>query len=187
MPRPDPQRPASWNVNRILWAAMLASTFVYLVVIFMVAPPDGEPPEQTTPLMFAFIALGTAIVSVVMPRVMFKKSISMLELPTRDVADPNASVMLRGEAPKLRVYEDLNLARQAVITRFFTPFILGLALSQAVVIYGLVLRLHGFSPAASLPFVVVGCALTLLRFPRESAVMRQAEEITGVRLLEPMG
>jgi len=187
MAAPNPQKPPAWNVIRIIWFALLASTFIYLVVMFVATPPRDAPPDQTMAMALAMVALTTAAISVLMPRMMFKKSISMMKLPTRELVDPNASPILRDEAPKLRVYEDLNAARRAVTGRFFTPFILGMALSEAVAIYGLVLGFLGHPPSISLPFFVIAWILMLPRFPREDAVMRQVEEITGVRFLEPTG
>jgi len=174
-------------VIRILWLSLLASTFVYLGVMFFAVQPPLEPPDQMMALALAMAGLSTAAVSLVMPRIMLKGSLSQMQLPTREVADPNASLVMREQAPKLLVYEDLKAARGAVAAKFFTPFILGMAMSEAVVIYGLVLGFLGFAPTITLPFFVVGWALMLTRFPREDAILRQAEEITGVRFLDPAG
>ncbi|NOY91318.1 MAG: hypothetical protein GXP55_08915 [Deltaproteobacteria bacterium] len=186
MPRPS-QEPPPWSVIRIVWFAMVASTFIYLAVLFFAVQIPDQPPDRSMGLALAVASLAMVALSLVVPRVMFQKSLATLELPTREVVDPDASLVLRNEAPTVRVYEDPSAARRAVTVRFFTPFILGMALSEAVVIHGLVLGILGFPPTVFAPFFVIGCALMLPRFPREDAVMRQAEEATGVRLSDPSG
>ena len=64
-----------------------------------------------------------------------------------------------------------------------TPFILSLALTEAIAIFGLVIAQGRLAPSAlALPFFAVAWALFGLRFPRVASVVQPAERLYGARL-----
>ena len=61
-----------------------------------------------------------------------------------------------------------QMAWRAALARYQVGTITGLALAEAVAIYGLVLALVNATPTAAVPFLVSGAVLIAIQFPRES-------------------
>jgi hypothetical protein len=81
-------------------------------------------------------------------------------------ADTDATTLFRDAAPRVRTIAKPAEARAVFAGRFYTSFILSLALSEAVAVFGLVGHVGGFFPM-SVALVFVGAAIVLqaLRFP----------------------
>lgn len=63
---------------------------------------------------------------------------------------------------------DTELKR--AITGYFTRSIVGLAMAEAVILFGFVASFLAQEPLGIFPFLIAGEVLMLLRFPRESSV-----------------
>ncbi len=161
------------------------TTLVYLMIMFVASPHRDAAPDRAMILALVICALASSALSLVLPEVMWKRSLSRLDLPTREARGSSASLVLRDEAPTLKVYDDPEAARLAVTGCFFSPFILGMALAESVAIFGLILGFLGSPPTVSLPFFLVSWGLLATRFPREKATLEAAEELTGVRFVAP--
>jgi hypothetical protein len=164
---------------RILWAAITASSVMLLGVLWMVRrsqPPPGQPEPILLPVL-GFVALSVAVVSVVMPRTMLRQALGRLDLRLDSEPDPHAEPSLfRDSAPMRKVFAEPERARERAVMPFQTTLILGLALSEAVAIFGFVLGMLGFDLAYVLPFFVVSWILCAVRRPSLEQIERALEQ-----------
>lgn len=164
---------------RVLWAAILSATIAFLVIPVSAGDAATGP---TLLLPFAFVALGSAVASVFLPRYVLAQGLAKLELQTVEVDDPERAFgsMVR----KRRVFRDPELALRAGYRVHQTAMILGLALAEAVAIYGFVLKFLGAELSSVAPFFVVSWALILYRFPRRSVIAHSLERAYRIGPLE---
>ena len=149
-------------VPRILWAALLGSQALYVALIVLgVLEAPSEPADPIMLPALGAVALGTSVASFVVPRILHRSAIAQ--------ALPAVQHQGSGELAVIRA------AYQAGMS----PFIVSLALSEAVALYGLVLAALGFPVLYCLPFSGLGAMLTLVRFPTESAFLAPFEERLG--------
>lgn len=125
---------------RIIWAALLASTLIYVVVLELTAT-SGEPHWEMLLVPLAIAGASTAGASLVAPGIVLRR-----HLATRD--DPAAT-----STDSAGVY--------------LVTLIIALALAESVAIFGLVLGLQGAPPKVVMPFFTVAWVLMLARFPTQ--------------------
>lgn len=144
---------------RILWFALLVSQLVYVFILTVsgAVPLPAEPPDPMLPLMFGAAAFGVAVASFVVPAVL-----------TRNLAGTVAEGDAHGDP------------RRKAMSMMFTPFIISLALSEAVSIFGLIVGYLGHPIAAWAPFIASGMLLTAWRFPTEARMMAPLTRRNGV-------
>jgi hypothetical protein len=171
-------------VPRVLWGALLASTFIYLYVLYTVARDraDLEPDPALLPALGA-VALGAAVASFLLPAQMHRAAAKSVKLEVKEIPDPNASVAFRDQTPTIRVFADPDEVRKKAVALYHTPLILSLALSEAVAVFGLVLGFLGFDWMMVLPFFVTSWILFALRFPEARHALEPLEKAHDARLL----
>lgn len=174
---------AMLRVPRILWAALMFSCVIYggLVAGELVAPA-AVTSDPTMVLAFAAAAIGSAVASFVIPATMLRQGFGRLELAVEEREDPAAATLFRDAPPRVRFVADPVAARSAVYGRFFAPFILSLALSESVAIFGLVGAMSGFfTIPIALAFVGAALVLQAVRFPTSARLVALVEKHTGAR------
>lgn len=176
---------ANWQTVLILWGALLSTTFVYVGLLVSGAVTSSEAGDPMLPYVLAVAGVGVLAASVLVPRMLFGKSMQLWKPATDEVPDPNASVMFRDHTPKIRVFADPTKAEREVLQRFFTPFILGMALSEALAIFGFLLGMMQFAPLVWAPFFVVAWVSMLARFPSKARLLARVERTTGTRFERP--
>lgn len=157
----------------ILWGALFASTFVYLLVLFLVPHPT-TPEEPMMLYAIAAAAFMSAVMSIVMSRRFFQMALSRRRLEVREEPD-TSQVQYRDQIPMRRLFADPEAARRVAVTLHRVPFILGMALAESVAIFGFVLGFLGFPLPQFVPFFGVCWALMLFHFPRLGAIERAVE------------
>ncbi|MCA9595508.1 MAG: hypothetical protein KC776_19470 [Myxococcales bacterium] len=168
------------GVPRILWGAIFGSTFVFVFMMLVVHPENPGPPPPMLPPMFALVALTTAVMSFVVPRVQYRQAVARVKLDTiEEMADAGSDVLPYRSGPKRRVFAKPDEARRKAFLLFQTPFILSLALSESIALFGFVLGFMGFASWIAYPFFGVSWVLFALRFPTEDKVLRPFEAGTG--------
>lgn len=164
---------------RILWGALLFSTVLYLVVLFMVHPPHQEL-QPLYPPLFGLLSLGIAVVSFVLPAQGYKQTVLRQKPEIAEEADQQGSdIIPYRDAPKRRVFASPTDARRMARIAYQTPFILGMALSEAIALFGFVLGFLGHPLPYFIPFFVFAWVLMLVRFPTEKAVYGRYEQAMG--------
>jgi F0F1-type ATP synthase membrane subunit c/vacuolar-type H+-ATPase subunit K len=122
---------------QMLRFTMLTSVVLYAVVGEMAGPKNAPQP---LPIMFhvlTFMAIGIVALAFVMRRLLMK---------------PSAT--------------DSGAADPAVLNRWRTANILTYVISEAVALFGLVLRMMGFTLSQVVPFYLAGFILILFLAPR---------------------
>lgn len=152
------------KVLRVLWVALLGSPALFLFVGYMVVTERQEaltPDPILLPVLGA-TAIGSAMASVLLPRVLLRPALLGLGLPLTDAPSPGPS---RGRR-RARRFADSGNARSRLLATVQTYFILGMALAESVALQGFVLWFLGFPFIYVAPFFVVSWALMLVKFPR---------------------
>lgn len=156
------------QVPRIMWGAMFASTVMFLVVLLVVKPQ--QTPDNALLLGLGAVALITAALSFAIPRNLHIQALARTKLEISEEPDESGMPM-PGNPRTRRVFANPKQAATRAIMLWQTPFILSLALSESVSIYGFVLGFVGFPLPVVLPFFVVSWLLFAVRFPTESKVL----------------
>lgn len=143
-------------VLQIIWGAMLLSIGMYVGVAFFV-PFTGEATAETRVMELALtvVALVLLAVSFVVPRRMLAQAIAQRQ--AEGEKDPGA----------------IPLA--ALVTAAQSPWIVRLALCEAVAVFGLMLVFLSHQPMKIVPFAALSALAMLAAFPSESALRRAAE------------
>lgn len=143
----------SLSVPRIMWLALLVSQVIYAVLLnvpgLMETAP--QPPPAAMRYGFAAFALMAAIASFVVPS--FLWSAALKRSPYGGAQDTS------------RGHDDVALKHGMRLG--MTPFILGLALNEAVAIFGLILGILGEPWPFTTPFFAAALVLMFIRFPTE--------------------
>lgn len=166
---------------RIMWASLMFSVCILLVVVFIVPPEPGALPPLALPL-FALVALSTAVLSFVIPKRSYAAAAKSVEIPVAPSQDSGGmpAGMFQGAGPARKLPAHPDEARRRATVLFQTQFILSLALSEAVALFGFMLGHLGFSLVQFVPFFAVSLALMALRFPTEERIVAMFEAATGV-------
>jgi hypothetical protein len=164
---------------RIIYGALVSASFVYLLVAMVAAPEPMSTPDPILAYAFGFVALSTAVVSFLLPRKLLEDAFGKLRPELKEETDPDAEALFRDQAPTRRVFADPAGLRRELLRSYMSPFILGLALSESIAIYGLVLRFVGHGWELALPFFVLGWMLLGVRFPTMAALELAAERRFG--------
>jgi hypothetical protein len=156
-------------VPRILWGALVFSTCLLFGVALFLLRAGSIPDEPAEPFMLpalGVVSLVVAIVSVVLPRHMHRKSLELAKLEVlTEVDERGGAALFRDAAPTIRVFAKPDAARRAAFARYFTPFILGMSLSESIALWGFTLVVMGEPLLHALPFWVVCWSLMIPRFP----------------------
>lgn len=166
---------------RILWFALLASVFLYLgIAIAVLSKVAMKPQIPFMPFVLGGLSLVIAVLSFVLPPVIYAQVAKAVEIDVKDEVVPSAFPSRYREAlPKRQIFSDPQAATNKAFALFMTPFILSLALSEAIALFGLILVQMGFGVLTGLPFFFVGAVLIALRFPTEAKVRDMFEKARG--------
>ncbi len=172
------------RMSRILWGALLWSCVLYAIVAFVARPADAVPQPILLPLL-SVAAVVVAVLSFVIPRITYASAArSMTNKPAivERGAMPVDAAHFRSSGTSGPVFADAPAAEAAARKLYQTTLILGIALSEAVALFGIVLAFTGFGPVVFLPFVAAGAVLIAIRFPTRDAVVSPFEKVFGAKL-----
>ena len=163
---------------RIIWFALLMSAFLYIGLVFFVLPKPTRPARDAFMLVgICAMSAVVAVMSFIMPRILYRNAVKRVDTQTTEQIAPNAFPgRYREVTPKRIVFADPVAAQKQAYLCFQTPFIMSLALSEAIAICGLVLAQLGYEALYPLPFFIVGILLIAIRFPRHEQVIKAFEQ-----------
>lgn len=143
----------SLSVPRIMWLALLVSQVIYAALlnvpgVMEIAP---QPPPAGMRYGLAAFALLAAIASFAVPRLLWSAALK---------ASP-----YQGAQDTSRGHDEAALKHGMRLG--MPPFILGLALSETVAIFGLISGVLGEPWPVTTPFFATSMGLMLVRFPTE--------------------
>lgn len=158
---------------RVLWAALMGSPAMFLIVGYVVTSQRSEVPTPE-PLLLPVLgaaALGSAVASVILPLALLRPALLGLKLPLTDAPTVGPS----GSRRRPRRFADASVARIRLLSAVQTPFILGMALAESVALMGFVLWFLGFAFLYVAPAFVISWALMVSKFPRLAFYEAQLE------------
>lgn len=158
---------------RVMWGAISGSTVLLLIVGFTAAPAPEQPPQMVMLVAVGALSLGLIGASQVVPKQVL---VGALKAQKFQVVEPPATERMFNDAPRRgRKFAEPEQVRLKLIQCAQTPFILGLALSEAVAIFGLMLMMLGFQLTHTLGFFVVSWVLLLSKYPKLESFERVLE------------
>jgi hypothetical protein len=155
----------------------------FVLVLVLARPEATVPPTPELPYIFGAAALAVAAVSWFLPAHLLDLKIRATTLERRtEVAQ--GETMFRHAAPTHEVFTvPFETAFTRVLPGYQTAHILALALSEAILIFGLVIGFLGFELVIAAPFFALGWLLILVRFPRDAPVRKRIEAFHGARFV----
>ena len=135
----------------IVWASILGSAFMFVGLgVFLPSPAGFQPPAPLAAVL-GVVALAIAAISFVLPaRASMEIMASHRDRVVEEVATGDGATY-RGENQRRRVLRLDRSSVDALLQRAQAPFILSLALSESIVLFGLVLCRLGAPLATAAP------------------------------------
>jgi len=156
---------------RIVWAGQTAAAVIFLGVLLQLRA-TGNVGSEVEPVIYysmAGVSVVVLVVSVVLPRFLLT-SFAKQQKPAIEEELVEEEALFRQAPKKRRVFAKPDAARSSACAAWFTPFVLGMAFAESIVLFGLVLGIMGFGLLEVLPFYVVGWILVGIRFPRQRPI-----------------
>lgn len=166
---------------RILWFALLVAAFLYMGIAYGVLAKNGMVPQNPImPPVLGGLSCVIAVISFLLPRITYQQAAKSLKVDVTEEVAPSAFPDgYRDAMPKRQVFADPEAATKTAFACFMSPFILSIALSESIALFGLVLAQLGFETVISLPFFLAGAVLIAVRFPRQATVLGMFERAKG--------
>lgn len=172
---------------RVLWAALIATPGLYAMVLVVTHKAEATAPGPNGVMVVGLTAgaLIVAALSVVLPGAMARRGAARTEPATReeqtysDAGDHGFREA--ATATTTRALVDPAAAEAAAFRAAFTPFVLGMALAEAVANFGFVLGFLGGGLRLAGPFFAACVALQAVRFPTRAGVLARYEAAVGAR------
>jgi len=148
-----PPLPSALFSLQIIWVALLLSVGMYVGMAFLViargsGAPDSPIPIATLEPALALMSLACLGAAYFVPPMLFRTALGKQDVAALDL-------------PKL-------------VAISFTPWVVRLAMSETVAIFGLVLAMLSQRPMKIVPFAVLAVLAMLAWFPSERA-LRQTD------------
>lgn len=165
---------------RVLYGALVMTTVMLPALSFVVKPNVPQPLDPTMQAFLGFMAVGVAVVSFV--------------LPPRAMATTGARIRVEVTPPMpgadglpmpARFTDPATAARRAMGAAQ-QGFVLSLALSEAVSLFGFVEHMLGASRLVSTPFFIAGTVLAALRYPTVERFVAPFERTHGATFAASM-
>ena len=166
---------------RILWMSLFFSSlmFLFLISSHVIHVEENMPPHM--PEMLGALAVGIAIMSIVLPARGFDTALRAMDVKLEnEVGEPVGS--FRESAPVEKLIAKPHATVIAAFSRYQTPFIVGMALAEAINLFGFMLGFLGAHPYAYAPFFALGLGLMVWKFPRLSAITGPLERVKGAKI-----
>lgn len=132
---------------RLTWLGMTNSVVIYVVIVFMLAK-DWEGPNEDLDLNLFLLVFGAVSVLLALGSLLIKRFLYF--------------------GP----HEGKGLEPSRAAELYYIPFIVSLALAEAIGIFGFVLSFLSQQTWPVFPFAAVALVIMLSHFPRESHLTR---------------
>ena len=153
-------------VARTLWGGLTVSNVILGVVSFVV-PPSERALDPGVVRVLCVFALGAAVGSFVLPRYLVASNMRRSQVLPGGVGRD-------GKPLPARFADPVAASRQAM-SRGQVPFILSMALSETVSLFGFMLHMTGAPMSISTGLIAVGTLLAASRFPTPGRLLGSYE------------
>lgn len=167
---------------RILWLALMGSQGVYLAIVAIPGVIDRPttPGDPTILVVLGGMAMLNLVMSFVLPAFFGNAAARQLRPALTDVPTAPVSASYRAPTGSSRGFADREAALRDAVRVGMTPFIIGLALTESIATFGLVVAFMGHPWLYYLPFFAVAALLMLARFPTEHTFLGPVERAHGI-------
>jgi hypothetical protein len=176
----DPTIDARMRTQRILFGALLFSNAMFAVVSLN-APPHAPPEDPVMLIALVCVSVAVLVVSFVLPATFERKGLESMPAELTSSADPNQPSSFAKHSGA-KAFANPRKALADALARTMTPFILRMALREAVGIYGLMLVFLGYPMHYGFAFMAVSFLAQSIEFPRLSRVADALEKAKGASL-----
>jgi hypothetical protein len=170
-------------VPRVMWLALMMSNVMVFTVVAITVPAPAAPFDPIMLAVLGVASLVTGVVYVVFPGRLRRQQVVATKLETTEAVDPNASVIFREAAPRIRVFVDDAAVAAAGARALQTPFIVSMALAESIGLHGTVLVALGCPVEHAAAFPAIAALLMVRLFPTRAALLAPLEAHYGARLL----
>ena len=164
-------------VIRILWVGLFVSTLLFLISGYVTVSSREDIPSPDPLLLpvLAFVSVGIAGASLLFPRRLLAQSFRAAKY---EVADrPKEELMFKDIPGRPRRFVNPEAVRKSLPPKVQTPFILSMALAEAVALNGFVLWFLGFPLSQTIGFFVVCWILMIAQFPNPARYVQALEKV----------
>lgn len=169
---------------RVIWGAILGSIVPQLVIAWTVLPrPETPKPADVVAGALAGLALALMGAALLVPRRLFRAACARLDLPVRELPDPDAEVLFRDDPPKVRAFARPAEAERALAKVMTPSLVTRLVLAESGALVGFTLAALGYAPGLWLLLFAVAFVGVASAFPIEARWRRSFEDATGARFL----
>ncbi|MCG8334785.1 MAG: hypothetical protein MJE63_09730 [Proteobacteria bacterium] len=160
------------QIIRILWFALTGSILIYIVLGYVAPVNSGSEPTELDPTfknLLYIVGFLTAISSQLIKKFVFsdERVIARLsnDIKPSDLAiNTQTNEVNEKELQKLNELSEKELKIISLVPYYFTPFIIQMALYDAVTIFGLLLSFMSHNFVEILPFAIVSLFLCLTTY-----------------------
>lgn len=179
--------PAAIRTIRIVWAALVVSSLLVPVVLYVAAQsapvPEDVPPAAVLSALLGVVSLVVAVVSFVMPARLALAPLKAAKIEVVEEVDPDVVPgFYREGAPKRRVLASRKAAEQAAARIYMTTVILRSALRESIPLFGGVLLFVTRQLPVAGGLVLLGVVLLLMGWPREREALELVEQAYDAKL-----
>jgi len=154
--------------------------FLFMITSHLVHGEDQRMPPHL-PEMLGALALGIAIVSIVLPARAFDIALRSMDVTfENEVGEPVGS--FRESAPTVKLIAKPHETVIAAFARFQQPLLMGMALAESINLFGFMLGFMGASPYAYAPFFALGLGIMVWKFPRLETITGALERVKGAKI-----
>ena len=167
---------------RIVWMAQIVAGLMFLFMITShIARAQGQEMPPHLPEMLAALALGIAVLSIVLPARIFDQGLRAMDVKfENEVGEPIGS--FRESAPTTKLVAKPHETVLAAFAPYQRPFMMGMALAQSINLFGFMLGFFGAPPYAYAPFFALGLGLMVWKFPRLTTITSALERVKGAKI-----
>jgi hypothetical protein len=174
----------------VLWVAMLAAVVFYAMAAHLAiggAQGDRSPIGEEVVLALAMVAAVCAVLSFVLPakllsdaRLRERMQVEDFD-PAKYLRNPKTGAVNYEQVERVSRLPELEQRLATLPSLYFTPMIVGMAMSEAVAVIGFILAILTRDIQWMLLFAIVALALLAFKRPRFDPLFDRATRLAGSR------
>jgi hypothetical protein len=173
-----------FQVQRVFYAALVASTVILAALGVLLPAPPGMTPPPVLPVAFGVLALFVAGMSFVLPSRMLDLAVGARPPEVSVELDAAEAAGFRAPAPGRRVVRVTDAVVRSYLPALQTRLVLGLALSESISLFGFVLVRLGADLRLAAPFFALGTLLALVRAPSKAPLLSAIARVSGAEVVD---
>lgn len=179
------------RMYQLIWASLTAAVLLYLLVLVFISGQVSGMPSTIDPLLRGVLAVlgGLVGVSSLLHHSHTQSDSYLRRMMSRDMQPRDIEEKARKMTPrnrsdaasvadavsKLALLTPFDRRRYALAADGFLPFVLNLALNEAVALFGFVIAILSRDLWSYLPFGITAIALNVYMRPRLEGLMERCE------------